>query len=89
MRAAAARIVALLALDFAGIFGAILTALCLKAALLDAWNLEGSLQETQDTVSFAYLVAVAALRALGPVRRARDPSRPVADRLRRCSRRWR
>ena len=52
-----ARIASLLALDFAGIFAAILTALCLKAALLDAWNLRASLNEAQETVAFAYLVA--------------------------------
>ena len=50
------RIVSLLALDFASLFGAIFTALAVKAALLDDWNPAASLQETQDTVSFAYLI---------------------------------
>src|SRR4051794_36651890 len=53
-----ARILSLLALDFAMLFAAILTALCLKAALRDAWDPKASLQETQDTISFAYLVTV-------------------------------
>jgi exopolysaccharide biosynthesis polyprenyl glycosylphosphotransferase len=52
-----ARIVSLLVLDYAAIFAAILTALCLKAALLDAWDFRASLDEAEDTVSFAYLVA--------------------------------
>jgi FlaA1/EpsC-like NDP-sugar epimerase len=52
-----ARIASLLVLDYAAIFAAILTALCLKAALLDAWDFRASLDEAEDTVSFAYLVA--------------------------------
>ena len=48
-----ARIVSLLVLDYAAIFAAILTALCLKAALLDAWDFRASLAEAQATVSFA------------------------------------
>ncbi len=51
------RVVTLLALDFVGIFAAILTALCLKAALKDAWHFETSLHEARDTVSFGYLIA--------------------------------
>mgnify|MGYP000149610208 CR=1 FL=1 len=51
-----ARIVSLLALDFASLFGAIFSALALKAALLNDWNGAASLQETQETVSFAYLI---------------------------------
>ncbi len=51
-----ARIVSLLALDFAGLFAAIFSALALKAALLDDWNPAASLQETQETISFAYLI---------------------------------
>ncbi len=50
------RVVSLLALDFATLFGAILTALAVKAALLDDWNPSASLQETEDTISFAYLI---------------------------------
>jgi len=53
-----ARVVSLLVLDFAALFGAIFTALALKALLLDAWDPEASLQETQSTVSFAYLITV-------------------------------
>lgn len=52
------RVLSLAAIDLAAIFGAILTALCLKAALRDAWNFEQSFHEAKDTVSFAYLVAV-------------------------------
>jgi exopolysaccharide biosynthesis polyprenyl glycosylphosphotransferase len=54
------RVASLLAIDFAGIFGAILTALCLKAALKDdgALHFHESLAEARDTVSFAYLVAL-------------------------------
>lgn len=50
------RVVSLLALDFAMLFGAIFTALAIKAALLDRWNPTASLQETQETISFAYLI---------------------------------
>jgi len=50
------RVVSLLALDFAGLFAAIFSALALKAALLDDWNPSASLQEAQDTISFAYLI---------------------------------
>jgi hypothetical protein len=53
----AARVASLLALDYAAIFAAILTALCLKAALLDAWDFGASLDEARGTVAFAYLVA--------------------------------
>ena len=52
-----ARVASLLVLDYAAIFAAILTALCLKAALLDAWDFRASLDEARETVSFAYLVA--------------------------------
>jgi len=51
------RVLSLLALDFVGIFAAILTALCLKASLKDAWDFSASLEEARDTVSFGYLVA--------------------------------
>ena len=55
----AARIVTLLALDFAALFAAIFTALMVKAVLLDgdlAWR--ASRIETLDTIAFAYLVTV-------------------------------
>src|SRR4051812_23526142 len=54
----AARVVSLLALDFVAIFGAILTALCLKAALRDAWDFDVSFQQTKDYFPLAYLVTV-------------------------------
>ena len=52
-----ARVASLLALDFAAIFGAILTALVLKAYLRDKWNFDRSLGEARDSFAFAYLVA--------------------------------
>ncbi len=52
-----ARVVCLLALDFAGVFAAILTALMVKAVIRDGeWAWSNSLTETGDTVAFAYLV---------------------------------
>lgn len=51
------RVVSLLALDFATLFAAIVTALCLKAELLQGtWAFSASLQQAQDTISFVYLV---------------------------------
>ncbi|MCW2957811.1 MAG: sugar transferase [Solirubrobacterales bacterium] len=52
-----ARVGSLLALDFAAIFGAILTALVLKAYLRDKWNFDRSLDEARHSFAFAYLVA--------------------------------
>ena len=52
----AARIVTLLALDFAGVFLGILTALCLKAAAHDKLNFHEAFSQTKDLVSFAFLV---------------------------------
>jgi exopolysaccharide biosynthesis polyprenyl glycosylphosphotransferase len=46
----------LLALDFAALFVAILTALCLKAAARDAWDFHVSFNQTKDYVTFAFLV---------------------------------
>ena len=54
----AARVVSLLALDFLALFGAILTALCLKAALRHAWNFDVSFHQTKDYFPLAYLVTV-------------------------------
>jgi exopolysaccharide biosynthesis polyprenyl glycosylphosphotransferase len=54
----AARVLSLLALDFVALFGAILTALCLKAALRHAWDFDVSLQQTKDYFPLAYLVTV-------------------------------
>jgi FlaA1/EpsC-like NDP-sugar epimerase len=48
----------LLTLDFTGVTVAILSALCLKAAALGAWDFQASLTETQDNVAFAYLLTV-------------------------------
>ena len=46
----------LLALDFAALFLAILTALCLKAAARGAWDFHVSFNQTKDYVTFAFLV---------------------------------
>jgi exopolysaccharide biosynthesis polyprenyl glycosylphosphotransferase len=51
-----ARALSLLALDFAALFVAILTALCLKAAARGAWDFSVSFNQTKDYVSFAFLV---------------------------------
>src|ERR687894_1913619 len=51
------RVASLLALDFAGVFAAIFTALMLKAVVRDGnWAWQASLDEAQETVAFAYLV---------------------------------
>ena len=51
------RVVSLLALDFAGLFAAILTALMVKAVVRDGnWAWSASLDETQENIAFAYLV---------------------------------
>jgi exopolysaccharide biosynthesis polyprenyl glycosylphosphotransferase len=51
-----ARGLSLLALDFAALFLAILTALCLKAAARSAWDFHASFNQTKDYVWFAFLV---------------------------------
>ena len=52
-----ARVVSLLALDFAGVFAAIFTALMVKAVLRDGeWAWDASFDETKQNVAFAYLV---------------------------------
>jgi exopolysaccharide biosynthesis polyprenyl glycosylphosphotransferase len=54
-----ARVASLLALDFSGLFLAIFTALCLKAwalGALDERAVRGALHQTEDLVSFAFLV---------------------------------
>ena len=48
----------LLALDFIALFGAILTALCLKAAVRDAWDFHVSFQQAKDYFPLVYLVTV-------------------------------
>ncbi|MBA2638363.1 MAG: sugar transferase [Solirubrobacterales bacterium] len=52
------RLAVLLALDLVGIYGAILAALSLKAAVLDDWNLAAQLDQTREIVAFAYLLTV-------------------------------
>ena len=54
-----ARVTSLLALDLCGLFLAIFTALCLKSwglGALDAAAVRGALHQTEDLVSFAFLV---------------------------------
>src|SRR6476620_7474220 len=54
-----ARVASLLALDFCGLFLAIFTALCIKAwalGVLDRATVRGALNQTEDLVSFAFLV---------------------------------
>jgi exopolysaccharide biosynthesis polyprenyl glycosylphosphotransferase len=53
------RVASLLALDFLGLFLAIFTALCIKAwglGAFDGQTVDGALQQTEDLVSFAFLV---------------------------------
>ena len=52
------RIVTLLALDFVGLYGAILTALLLKAAVLGQFNFDVAFGETRRTIAFGYLVMI-------------------------------
>ncbi len=54
----ASRLVALLALDFAGVSLAIFTALAFKALVHDQWNFSDLYSTTRHYVSFAYLVTV-------------------------------
>jgi exopolysaccharide biosynthesis polyprenyl glycosylphosphotransferase len=54
----AGRVASLLALDFIALFGAILTALCLKAALRDAWDFNVSYEQAKDYFPLVYLVTV-------------------------------
>jgi exopolysaccharide biosynthesis polyprenyl glycosylphosphotransferase len=52
-----ARVLSLLALDFAGVFAAIFTALMVKAVVRDGvWAWDASFEETKQSVAFAYLV---------------------------------
>jgi exopolysaccharide biosynthesis polyprenyl glycosylphosphotransferase len=51
-----ARVISLLALDFAGVALAILTALLLKAAVLDHVQFTPALHETERILAFAYLI---------------------------------
>src|SRR5215207_11722091 len=52
-----ARVVSLLALDFAAVFAAIFTALMVKAVVRDGnWAWDTSFVEARESVAFAYLV---------------------------------
>jgi exopolysaccharide biosynthesis polyprenyl glycosylphosphotransferase len=50
------RVASLLALDYGGVFLAILTALCVKALVRHAWDFDVSFNQTQDYVPFAFLL---------------------------------
>ncbi|MEA2299293.1 MAG: hypothetical protein QOF77_2229 [Solirubrobacteraceae bacterium] len=52
------RVLTLLGLDFVGVFLAIFTALCVKAAVRGQVDAAGVLEQTKGFVSFAYLVTV-------------------------------
>jgi exopolysaccharide biosynthesis polyprenyl glycosylphosphotransferase len=53
------RVLSLLALDFAGLFGALYVALMVKAVLREGeWAWYASYDEARDTIAFAYLVTV-------------------------------
>src|SRR3954451_24055913 len=52
----AGRVLSLLALDLVALFAAILTALCLKAALRHAWDFDVSYRQAKDYFPLAYLV---------------------------------
>src|SRR3954451_7247863 len=54
----AGRVLSLLALDLVALFAAILTALCLKAALRDAWDFSVSYRQSKDYFPLVYLVTV-------------------------------
>ena len=69
----------LLVLDFVGVFAAILTALCIKAAAKGAWDFDASLDETRHTVAFAYLVTALLFARSGLY--ARRSERPGLTRI--------
>jgi exopolysaccharide biosynthesis polyprenyl glycosylphosphotransferase len=55
----ASRVISLLVLDFAGLLGALILALMVKAVLRDGeWAWEQSLHEARRTIAFVYLVTV-------------------------------
>ncbi len=72
------RVVSLLALDFAGIFAAIFTALMVKAVVRDGeWAWAASYDETMESVAFAYLVtALLFARSSLYAERAQRPGLP-------------
>src|SRR2546421_3243953 len=53
-----ARVLSLLVLDFVALFAAILTALCLKAALRHAWDFDVSYHQSKNYFPLVYLVTV-------------------------------
>ncbi len=53
-----ARVLSLLALDYVGVVGALYTALMLKLAVQDDFNLSVGWDETRQWIAFAYLVTV-------------------------------
>jgi exopolysaccharide biosynthesis polyprenyl glycosylphosphotransferase len=73
------RYVSLLVLDFVGVFAAIFTALCIKAAAKGAWNPDASLEEARHTVAFAYLVTALLFARSGLY--ARRSERPGLTRI--------
>jgi exopolysaccharide biosynthesis polyprenyl glycosylphosphotransferase len=80
-----ARVASLLALDFGALFLAIFTALCLKAwalGALDRATVRGALSQTEDLVSFAFLVC-ALLFARSGLYAGRD-QRPGLTRIVAC-----
>src|SRR5262249_58178049 len=53
----ATRVISLLALDFVGLFGALWTALMVKAVVRDGvWAWHSTFMEARHTIAFAYLV---------------------------------
>ena len=82
----AARVLSLLALDFAGLALAIFTALVLKAAVLSDVNAHSAYEETRQHPRVCLPADGAAVRALGPVRGAGAAAGHDADRGVRCSR---
>jgi exopolysaccharide biosynthesis polyprenyl glycosylphosphotransferase len=55
----AARVVSLLALDFAALYAALFTALMLKVVITEhQWAFDAVLEQTRRTIAFAYLVTV-------------------------------
>src|SRR5215207_8436605 len=73
-----ARVLSLLALDFAGVFAAIITALMVKAVVRDgSWAWDESFMEAKESVAFAYLVtALLFARSSLYAERAQRPGLP-------------
>ena len=76
----AVSVVTLLAVDFAGLFGAIYVALMLKAVIRqDTWAWHASFEEARSTVAFAYLVTALLFARSGLY--AERPQRPGLSRI--------